>query len=74
VVLYGALPIRLGHLWFHRVIRAALGAGRTVTFLSLMPFAGLALSWAPVGETIHTHHVVGAVLVAADVYLATRPA
>ena len=51
-----------------------LGAGRTVTFLNLMPFAVLALSWALGGETIHAYHVAGAALVAAGVYLATRPA
>jgi drug/metabolite transporter (DMT)-like permease len=72
VVIYGAVPITLGHLWFYQVIRA-LGAGRTVTFLNLMPFAVLALSWALVGETIHAYHVVGAALVMAGVYLATRP-
>ena len=73
VVLYGAVPITLGHLWFYQVIRA-LGAGRTVTFLNLMPFVVLALSWAVVGETVHAYHVAGAALVAAGVYLATRPA
>jgi drug/metabolite transporter (DMT)-like permease len=73
VVLYGALPITLGHLWFYQVIRA-LGASRTVTFLNLMPFVVLALSWALVGETIRAYHVAGAALVAAGVYLATRPA
>ena len=72
VVLYGALPITLGHLWFYQVIRT-LGAGRTVTFLNLMPFAVLALSWLLVGETLHAYHVAGAALVAAGVYLATRP-
>jgi drug/metabolite transporter (DMT)-like permease len=73
VVVYGAVPITLGHLWFYQVIRV-LGAGPTVTFLNLMPFAVLALSWALVGETIHAYHVAGAALVAAGVYLATRPA
>jgi drug/metabolite transporter (DMT)-like permease len=73
VVLYGALPITLGHVWFYRVIRT-LGAGRTVAFLNLMPFVVLALSWALLGETLHAYHVVGAALVAAGVYLATRPA
>ena len=73
VVLYGAVPITLGHLWFYQVIRV-LGAGPTVTFLNLMPFAVLALSWALLGETIHAYHVAGAALVAAGVYLATRPA
>ena len=36
VVLYGAVPITLGHLWFYQVIRT-LGASRTVTLLNLMP-------------------------------------
>jgi drug/metabolite transporter (DMT)-like permease len=39
-----------------------------------MPFVVLALSWALVGETVHAYHVVGALLVAGGVYLATRPA
>jgi drug/metabolite transporter (DMT)-like permease len=73
VVLYGALPITLGHVWFYRIIRV-LGAGPTVAFLNLMPFVVLALSWAVLGEALHAYHVVGAVLVAAGVYLATRPA
>jgi drug/metabolite transporter (DMT)-like permease len=73
VVVYAAGPITLGHLWFYQVIRV-LGAGPTVTFLNLMPFAVLVLSWALVGETIHAYHVAGAALVAAGVYLATRPA
>jgi drug/metabolite transporter (DMT)-like permease len=72
VVLYGAVPITLGHLWFYQVIRT-LGAGRTVTFLNLMPFVVLVLSWALLGEILHAYHVVGAVLVVAGVYLTTRP-
>ena len=72
VVLYGALPITLGHVWFYQVIRT-LGAARTVAFLNLMPFVVLALSCALLGETLHAYHVVGAALVAAGVYLATRP-
>ena len=73
VVLYGALPVTLGHLWFYQIVRT-IGAGRAVTFLNLMPFAVLTLAWLLVGETIHAYHVIGAVLVAAGVYLATRPA
>jgi drug/metabolite transporter (DMT)-like permease len=71
VVLYGALPVTLGHLWFYEIVRT-IGAGRAVTFLNLMPFAVLTLAWLLVGETIHAYHVVGAVLVAAGVYLVTR--
>jgi drug/metabolite transporter (DMT)-like permease len=73
VVLYGALPITLGHVWFYRVIRV-LGAAPTMAFLNLMPFVVLALSWALLGEALHAYHVAGAALVAAGVYLATRPA
>ena len=72
MVLYGAVPITLGHLWFYQVIRT-LGASRTVTLLNLMPFAVLGLSWALVGEAIHPYHVAGAALVVTGVYLATRP-
>jgi drug/metabolite transporter (DMT)-like permease len=39
-----------------------------------MPFVVLALSCTLLGETLHAYHVVGAALVAAGVYLATRPA
>lgn len=73
VVLYGALPVTVGHLWFYQIVRT-IGAGRAVTFLNLMPFAVLTLAWLLVGETIHAYHVIGALLVAAGVYLATRPA
>src|SRR5215813_2979876 len=71
VVLYGALPVTLGHLWFYEIVRA-IGAGRAVTFLNLMPFVVLAMAWLLVGEQIHVYHVVGALLVAAGVYLVTR--
>lgn len=73
VVLYGALPVTVGHLWFYQIVRT-IGAGRAVTFLNLMPFAVLTMAWLLVGETIHVYHVVGAGLVAAGVYLVTRPA
>ena len=71
VVLYGALPVTLGHLWFYEIVRA-IGAGRAVTFLNLMPFVVLGMAWLLVGEQIHVYHVVGALLVAAGVYLVTR--
>jgi drug/metabolite transporter (DMT)-like permease len=73
VVLYGALPVTVGHLWFYQIVRT-IGAGRAVTFLNLMPFAVLTMAWLLVGETIHAYHVIGAALVAAGVYLVTRPA
>jgi drug/metabolite transporter (DMT)-like permease len=68
VVFYGAIPVTLGHLWFYVVVRR-IGAGRTVTFLNLMPFVVIALTWALVGESVHLYHLVGALLVIAGVYL-----
>ena len=59
VVLYGALPVTVGHLWFYQIVRT-IGAGRAVTFLNLMPFAVLTMAWLLVGETIHVYHVIGA--------------
>jgi drug/metabolite transporter (DMT)-like permease len=71
VLLYGALPITIAHLWYYQVIRR-LGPGRTAAFMNLMPFVVIAMSWALVGEAVHTYHLVGAVLVIAGVVLATR--
>jgi drug/metabolite transporter (DMT)-like permease len=71
VVLYGAIPVTLGHLWFYAIVRR-IGAGRTVTFMNLMPFVVIALTWALVGEAVHTYHLVGATLAIAGVYLTTR--
>jgi len=71
VVLYGAIPVTLGHIWFFAVIRR-IGPGRAATFLNLMPFVVIALSWLIVGEPVHGYHLAGAALVMAGVYLATR--
>jgi drug/metabolite transporter (DMT)-like permease len=71
VVLYGAIAVTLGHIWFFAVIRR-IGPGRAATFLNLMPFAVIALSWLIVGEPVHGYHLAGAALVMAGVYLATR--
>jgi drug/metabolite transporter (DMT)-like permease len=71
VVLYGAIPVTLGHLWFYAVVRR-IGASRTVTFMNLMPFAVIVLSWAVAGEAVHAYHLVGALLVMAGVYLTAR--
>lgn len=70
VMLYGAVPITIAHLWYYRVIRR-LGPSRTAAFMNLMPFAVIGLSWALVGEAVHAYHVVGAVLVIAGVLLTT---
>ena len=71
VMLYGAIPITIAHLWYYRVIRR-LGPGRTAAFMNLMPFVVIAMSWALVGETVHTYHLAGAALVIAGVVLTTR--
>jgi drug/metabolite transporter (DMT)-like permease len=71
VVLYGAIPVTLGHIWFFAAIRR-IGPGRAAIFLNLMPFVVIALSWLIVGEPVYAYHLVGAVLVIAGVYLATR--
>jgi drug/metabolite transporter (DMT)-like permease len=71
VVLYGAIPVTLGHMWFFAVIRR-IGPGRAAIFLNLMPFVVIALSRLIVGEPVHGYHLVGAALVMAGVYLATR--
>jgi drug/metabolite transporter (DMT)-like permease len=70
VMLYGALPITIAHLWYYQVIRR-LGPSRTAAFMNLMPFAVIAMSWALVGEAVHAYHVAGAVLVIAGVVLTT---
>jgi drug/metabolite transporter (DMT)-like permease len=71
VVLYAAGPITLGHLWFYQVVRR-IGPGRAATFLNLMPFVVIVLSWALLGEAVHAYHVLGAALVITGVVLTTR--
>ena len=71
VMLYGALPITIAHLWYYQVIRR-LGPGRTAAFMNLMPFVVIGMSWLLVGEAVHAYHVVGAALVIAGVVLTTR--
>ncbi len=71
VVLYGAVPITVGHLWYYAIIRR-IGVGPTTSFLNLMPFAVIGLSWLLTGEAVHAYHLAGAALVGSGVYLATR--
>lgn len=71
VVVYGAGPVTLGHLAFYAIVRI-VGAGRAATFMNLMPFVVIGLTWAVAGETVHAYHVVGAALITAGVYLVTR--
>ena len=71
VILYGALPVTLGHLWYYAIARA-IGPARAATVLNLMPFVVIALTWAILGEPVRTYHLAGAALVIAGVLLATR--
>jgi drug/metabolite transporter (DMT)-like permease len=71
VVLYGAFPVTLGHLWFYQGIRT-VGAGRAAVFTNLIPFLVIGLSWAILGEPIRWYHAVGATVVLAGVILTTR--
>ncbi len=70
VVLYGAFPVTLGHLWFYQGIRA-VGAGRAAVFTNLIPFLVIGLSWAILGEPIRWYHALGATVVIAGVVLTT---
>ena len=70
VLLYTAVPVTLGHLWYYQSVRA-VGPGRAAAFMNLMPFAILGLSWALLGDTIHWYHALGATVVIAGVVLVT---
>jgi drug/metabolite transporter (DMT)-like permease len=69
VVLYGAVPVTLGHLWFYQAIRV-VGAGPAATFMNLTPFLVIGFAWA-LGEPVRWYHLVGAMAVIAGVVLAT---
>ena len=71
VIVYGALPVTLGHLWYYAIARA-IGPARAATMLNLMPFVVIALTWAILGEPVRGYHLAGAALVIAGVLLATR--
>ena len=58
VILYGALPVTLGHLWYYAIVRT-IGPARAAIFLNLMPFAVIALTWAMLGEPVHAYHPAG---------------
>ena len=51
----------------------AVGAGRAALFTNLLPLYTAALAAVALGEPTQTYHLVGGVLVAAGVYLGTRP-
>lgn len=71
VILYGALPVTVGHLWYYGIVRT-IGPARAATFLNLMPFVVIVLTWALLGESVRAYHLAGAALVIGGVFLATR--
>jgi drug/metabolite transporter (DMT)-like permease len=71
VVLYGALPVTLGHLWYYGIVRT-IGPARAATCLNLMPFLVIAMTWAILGEPVHAYHLAGAALVIAGVFLTSK--
>ena len=71
VLVYTAIPVTLGHLWYYQVVRS-VGAGRAATFMNLMPFAVIGLTWALLGEPIHWYHLVGACVAIAGVVFVTK--
>lgn len=70
-IVYTAIPVTLGHLWYYQVVRT-IGAGRSAVFMNLMPFTVLGLSWAVLGEVIYWYHAVGATLAIVGVALIIR--
>ena len=69
------MPLTLGHLWYYAwyyAIARAIGPARAVTFLNLMPFVVIALTWTILGETVRPYHPIRAAFVIAGVLLATR--
>ena len=72
VVVYCAVPVTLGHLWYYQAVRT-VGAGRAAAFLNVQPFMVLLLSWLILDEPVHAYHVAGATLVIVGVWLTTRP-
>ena len=71
-ILYAASLVTVSHVWFYRGLRVVSAAVASLT-VNLLPFEVLALSWLLLGEPVTWAHVVGALVVIAGVFLATRP-
>jgi drug/metabolite transporter (DMT)-like permease len=70
-ILYLALfPSILAYIFWNRAV-AELGANRTGQFLHLMPAFGAVLSMIFLGERLHDFHLLGIVLIAVGIWLAT---
>jgi drug/metabolite transporter (DMT)-like permease len=71
-ILYAASLVTVSHVWFYRGLRVVSAAVASLT-VNLLPLEVLALSWLLLGEPVTWAHVVGALVVIAGVFLATRP-
>ena len=66
----GIFPTALALLAFNRIV-FVLGANRTALYNHLVPVFATLLAIAFLGERLATHHVIGASLIAAGLYLTT---
>lgn len=66
-------PSILAYVFWNRAV-AALGPGRTAIFMHLMPLFSVALAVIFLGEPVHAHHAVGALLIVSGITFVTRPA
>ena len=72
VIYLGAMPTALGFMTWTFALRRS-SAGRTGSFLYLVPVVAIVLGWALLGEVPPWLAIVGGVLCLAGVYLARRP-
>jgi len=72
IVALAILPSVLA-FWFYQIGVKEAGPSITGVFLYLIPVYGVLLALVALGETFHTYHAVGLVLVIAGVVLATNP-
>jgi drug/metabolite transporter (DMT)-like permease len=68
----GVFPSIVAYLLWNRGV-ALVGAGQAALFTNLLPVYTAVLAALALGEPTRAYHLVGGVLVAAGVYLGTRP-
>jgi drug/metabolite transporter (DMT)-like permease len=72
IILAAALLPGAAAYWMYSVTLKALGAARTSAMLYLGPLYGAGAAWLILGEQVHGFHLLGAVLIFAGVYLASK--
>jgi len=65
-------PSILAYVFWNRAV-ASLGPARTAIFMHLMPIFSVVLAVALLGEPVHAHHALGALLILSGITLVTRP-